>query len=228
MRKDNLKVILLASLVANMLLLPLNYLSLKIPTARLGIYEALASKIMGNPEIVFTGDSITSGGGIWAFRINRYNLRTVNLAVGGASTEDVKLYTLRAIEKTPNLKRIFVMSGRNDMPTNYKKGNAQLSISEYKQILSAALKKGISIYVTSTLYRADEQYPEIVDELNAFLKQYCIENGQMYIDLNAELSSNGKLRQEFTKDGDGSHINEKAYDIWAGMIRSALTHNETL
>ncbi len=218
MRKFNVKVILLISLAANILLLPLNYLSWKVADARFAIYEYVAENIMGNPEIVFTGDSITRNGGIWAFRINRYDFRTSNIAISGIDVNGIKYITLKAIDKKP--KCIFIMAGRNDMPTNYKEGNAQSTISTYKQLLDMAIKKGIKVYVTSTLYWVYESHPEIIDELNTFLNEYCTENGQVYIDLNAKLSSNGKLREEFTPDG--VHINEKAYDIWAGMIARVL------
>ena len=201
-----------------MLLLPLNYLALGVPNARYEIYESLARHIMGNPEVVFTGDSITRGGGIWAFRIHRYDFKVSNIAKGGFDTDNVKAITLRELDKRP--KRLFIMSGRNDMAASYKNGNAKACIGMYREILNYAVHKGTRVYVTSTLYRADEQNPNIVDELNIFLREWCATNQQVYIDLNARLSEHGKLRQEFTTDG--CHINEGAYRIWAGMIRSLL------
>ena len=218
---NNRRLVLVFSLMLNVFLLPLNYLSLKVDNARYEIYEYLASKTEVNPEIIFTGDSITRNGGIWAFRIYRYNLRTINIAKGGFDTDGVKYITLRAMRSNP--KAIFIMSGRNDMPINYKAGNARLSIAEFKEILDAANQKRIMVFVTSTLYRADEQHPEIVDALNNYLKDYCNKNGQVYLDLNAKLSKRGKLCKEFTTDG--CHVNENAYDIWAGMITSNPTYN---
>lgn len=218
LRKVNAKVILLISLVAGILLLPYGYLSLQVNKPSFVIYEFLAKHIMGNPEVVFTGDSITYCGYIWAFRINNYYLTSSNIAISGIGMDKIKDITLRAIKNKP--KYIFIMGGRNDMPANYEKGNAQSTIATYKQILDAAVKNDIKVFVTSTLYRADEQNPQIIDELNTFLKEYCTENGQVYIDLNAKLSVNGKLRKDFTFDN--MHINDKAYKIWAEMIKSEL------
>ncbi len=201
-----------------MLLLPYGYLSLQVNKPGFAIYEFLARDIMGNPEVVFTGDSITYCGYIWAFKLNKYYLTSSNIAVSGIGMDKIKDITLKAIKNKP--KYIFIMGGRNDMPGNYEKGNAQSTISSYKQILDTAVKDDIKVFVTSTLYRADEQNPQIVDELNTFLKEYCRENGQIYLDLNAKLSINGKLRKDFTFDN--VHINDKAYKIWAEMIKSVL------
>lgn len=221
-RKRSIALLLMA-LVACMLWLELNYSTVKFNALKLEIYEYLASSIGGNPDIVFTGDSITLCGGIWAFKINRYDLRTSNIAKGGLDTSAVKDITLRAIEKQP--KQIFIMSGRNDMQYNYTNGNAELSISNYKDMLDAIVDKGIKVCVTSTLYSQYELYPQIVDELNAFLRKYCADNGQVFIDLNAMISSNGRLRPEFA--ADSVHINEKAYLIWAVLVKSVLNKNET-
>jgi hypothetical protein len=86
----------------------MNYLSLRIPDARLAIYEAIAAKV-SNPEIVFAGDSITLGGRIWGFRLNRYDFKTSNIAKGSIHVDDIEAYTLRALEKSP--KCLFIMGG---------------------------------------------------------------------------------------------------------------------
>jgi hypothetical protein len=107
--KSNLwKIILCLSLLLNLALLPVNYLALTIPDAKLAIYEAIATKV-SNPEIVFVGDSITLGGGIWGFRLHRYDFKTSNIAKGGIHLDDIKFYTLMALEKSP--KCLFIMGG---------------------------------------------------------------------------------------------------------------------
>jgi lysophospholipase L1-like esterase len=77
------------------------------------------------------------------------------------------------------------------------------------------------VYVTSTLYRTDENRREIVDELNAYLKEWCNSNVQTFIDLNARISTGGKLRQEFALK-DGVHLKEAGYDIWSEMIKASF------
>jgi lysophospholipase L1-like esterase len=94
-------------------------------------------------------------------------------------------------------------------------------IRNYGETLDAALARHVKVYVTSTLYRTDENHREIVDELNAYLKEWCNSNAQTFIDLNAKFSASGKLRQEFALK-DGVHLNEAGYDTWAEMIRVSL------
>jgi hypothetical protein len=219
LRKVIAKVILLILIVANLFFLPYGYISLQgHGDACFVMYEFVTERVIGNPEIVFTGDSITHDGYIWASKISQSYFRTSNIARRGLKIDDIKCITLKAIDKKP--KYIFIMGGRNDMPTNYNYGNAQSTIASYKQILDTAVRYDIKVCVTSTLYSSKEPNAGIVDELNTFLKEYCANNGQIYIDLNSKLSANCELRREFTTDG--IHINASAYDIWAGMIKSVL------
>ena len=46
------------------------------------LYKHLQARL-GRPEIVFIGDSITLGGGIWALHIGEYNFNVWNYGYGG-------------------------------------------------------------------------------------------------------------------------------------------------
>ena len=75
------------------------------------LYEAVAERI-GRTEIAMIGDSITQGGGIWCFRLDRPFGSVRNFGHSGLYVEQMKYQAELAVAS--GVKDVFVMGGIND------------------------------------------------------------------------------------------------------------------
>jgi alpha-glucosidase len=93
--------------------------------------------------------------------------------------------------------------------------------ANYQAILEKLLQNHIDPVVTLTIYEQnDPDSKKEVDELNHFLVQFCKEHHITYIDLNPFISDSTGLKAEYAVDK--THLNEKAYRIWAREIAAVL------
>lgn len=177
------------------------------------------SSVVSAP-IVFFGNSITFGGD-WNTLLERDSI--VNQGIVSDNTVGM-LHRLRFVyQLKPTV--CFVMAGINDI---YADIPVEKIFDNYKKIIDTLRTKNITPIIQSTLHvnpkwkRADLKNPE-VKKLNALLSDYCADNSITFVDLNAVLSTNGVLNDEFTKDG--VHLTPAAYSVWSTMIIPILqTH----
>lgn len=162
-------------------------------------------------DVVFFGDSITCGGD-W----NEYfeDLTVCNLAVPGDSIEE-GLYRTEAVANLEP-EKIFVMIGVN----NISRSGYEENISEkYRELIEEFSDTGAEIYIQSILpvREPSEVSNERIDTVNEILMDIAEEYSCTYIDLHTSFSDeNGELIEEYSKDG--THINEKGYELWVSLI----------
>ena len=160
------------------------------------------------------GDSITDGAE-WQELFK--NHAVVNRGIGGDTTEGV-LNRMSSIISS-NSEKAFIMIGIND----FGRGDSVNDVySNYQQIIKELKSNQIMPYIQSTILANGNaaRLNSSISELNIKLKELAAKEGLVYVDLNEGLSSNGILKNEFTRDG--VHLNGKGYFVWKGMIEPYL------
>jgi lysophospholipase L1-like esterase len=172
---------------------------------------------MSSADVVFLGNSITFGGA-WNELLGRE--RIVNRGIGGDNTVGM-LHRLQYVyQLKPKL--CFVMAGINDI---YADVPVERIFNNYKQIIDTLMIHRITPVIQSTLLvnpkwkRAAEKNIE-VKELNRLLMEYAVGKNIEYVDLNAVLSINDVLKEEYTTDG--VHLTAMAYDRWRELLLPIL------
>jgi lysophospholipase L1-like esterase len=163
--------------------------------------------------IVFFGNSITFAGD-WKTLLGRDSI--VNQGIGGDNTLGM-LHRLQYVYQL-HPKLCFIMAGINDI---YADVPVEKIFENYKKIIDTLRAKNITPIIQSTLHvnpkwkRTELKNPE-VKQLNALLSEYCTINNITFIDLNAKLSTNGILKDQYTIDG--VHLTPAAYAVWSEII----------
>ncbi len=160
------------------------------------------------------GNSITAQGK-WVELLKRTDVLTQ--ALPGQNT----YHFLRAIDPMvidhhPQI--CFVMGGINDITVGVSPDKIQ---NNYRQILETLVRHDIQPVVTLTLY--EQNNPESrseVSRLNQFLIEYCSKNQIDFLDINPFIADSTGLKSEYAVDK--THLNEKAYLIWAREISRLL------
>ncbi|MCE7067856.1 GDSL-type esterase/lipase family protein [Dyadobacter sp. CY326] len=170
--------------------------------------------VKGNPTIVMYGNSITAQGK-WTALLDRTDV--LNSGLPGMSTYHfLQLLQSHVIDLHPKI--CFVKGGINDITVGVSQDKMQ---GFYKAILDKLLAKKIIPVVTLTVYEQNDPISKKeVDTLNSFLIKYCQQHQIEHIDLNQFISDSTGLKAEFAVDK--THLNEKAYEIWAGEIKRVL------
>lgn len=173
-------------------------------------------------DVVMLGNSITAGAE-WSELLGRPHV--INRGIGG----DNLVGFLHRLEFVLPLrpKLCFVMGGINDLYAGY---TPEQVARNYASLVDSLQNASITPIVQSTLHvsprwrNAEEKNSEVA-RLNELLRTLCRERGIDFIDLNAELSEHGRLRDEFTTDG--VHLTPPAYGVWARVLE-ALLHRHGL
>ncbi len=168
-------------------------------------------------DIVMLGNSITYGGQ-WNDLLGRTGI--ANRGIGGDNTLGM-LHRMHSVYQL-HPKVCFIMAGINDL---YADISVERTFSQYIMIIDTLRAYNIIPIVQSTLYvnpkwkRAEEKNKEVA-LLNTFLLEYTSKNHIEFVDLNAAVSVNHELRNEFTTDG--VHLTAAAYKIWRAMLEPLL------
>jgi lysophospholipase L1-like esterase len=168
----------------------------------------------GNASIVMFGDSITAQGK-WAELLGRTDV--VNSGFPGLCTwHFLGMLQSQIIDIQPEI--CFVMGGINDITV----GVAPEKILEhYQAILETISKNKIIPVVTLTVYEQnDPMSKKSVVRLNELLIKYCTDNKIEYMDINPYISDSTGLNPLYAVDR--THLNGKAYKIWAAEINKVL------
>ena len=167
-------------------------------------------------EVVMIGDSLTADGP-WNEIFPQ--VRIANRGIGGDRTIDIlqRMDPIFAVHP----QKAFLMVGLNDLA--FGVGVDQV-FANYVQIVQQLQKKGITVYIESTIECSRATcgaQVDLVRRLNSKLKQYAQEQHIAYIDINQSLSSKeAGLLPKYTYDG--SHLLGRAYVIWAKAIETAI------
>lgn len=184
-------------------------------------------------DIVMLGDSRTDGVN-WNELLGRPNI------VSRGIPSDVTEGFLARMEYVYNLepKYCIVQGGLNDIYNwtavekiyqNYVRIISGLRSKEIKPILQSVIYAG-KIWGKDYLVRTNSKLKaedvnkernQEIEKLNRMLKSYAKRNNIIYIDLNADMSFRGFLKDELTHDG--VHLNARGYKIWGRKIDEVLT-----
>ena len=173
--------------------------------------------INGQFDIVMLGNSITEQIS-WNELLGRNDI--ANRGISGDITEGMLMRINSVLKLRPAL--CFLMGGINDITRRVSYDKTLSNITEIVNILTA---EGVETVVQSVLYTGDgfsgsDYNNPIITKLNADLKKLCDDKDIKFLDLNARLSQNRKLRPEFTHDG--LHLNAEGYAVWGNMLNSFL------
>jgi lysophospholipase L1-like esterase len=168
----------------------------------------------GHGKIVMFGNSITAQGK-WVELLGRTDV--VNSGLPGQCTYHfLELIQQQVVDVRPEI--CFVMGGINDITVGVAQEKLQ---ANYRAILERLVKNGIVPVVTLTIYEQNDPVSKKeVKILNDFLIQYCTDHNITYLDLNPLLSDATGLKPAYAVDK--THLNTKAYKIWAKEITRVL------
>lgn len=174
-------------------------------------------------QVIMLGNSLTQGGE-WDkyFPIQQ----PVNRGIAGDNTLGMLGRLHEIIAAKPY--KLFIMAGINDISLGRSNDKIMTGIkSMVYQVQEGS--PDTKIYIQSLLpinndnnrYRRMLKKEKQIEKLNKELKKFCKEAGITFIDIYpALLSGKRKLNAEYT--GDGLHLTDKGYAIWAEQIRSYI------
>ena len=190
-----------------------------------GNYKKVIKEFKSNPlnygDIVFLGNSITSGGKDWSKRLKHPNIR--NRGIGGDVTDGVLARIDEIIYFKP--KAVFLLIGINDLWNNNSPNNPSAeyianNIIQIAQVINAETPK-TKIYVQTVLPIEKEQYKSSILKVNEIIKSNEKENLYQIVDLySIFVNENGLIRKELSTDG--IHLNEMGYDAWVEFIKPLI------
>lgn len=178
-------------------------------------WERSLEQLNCDADIVFYGDSLTSGGN---FQNYFPDWKIVNLGIPGDSLQGMKNRAEMLSSVTPE--KIFIMGGINSLTDK----NSDSAFQDYKNMLNAVLDAvpDAQIYIESILPISLEKEKECADNsvitaFNQRLESLALEKNLTYIDLYSLYVLNGEINPELTKDG--VHLQPSAYEYWFSEIQ---------
>lgn len=170
-----------------------------------------------NYDVVFIGDSLIDGGD-WYDIFPDY--RIANRGIRGDTTTGV-LNRMDTIVNT-RAKTAFIMIGINDIDDGV---SLELVVDNYIKIIELLGDNNINVVVQSTLLTDGVIRDNgLVAALNEQLLSYCEANTISFIDVNKQLSKNGRL--DLQVSSDGLHLNGLGYQRWAALIAPYIHPNQ--
>lgn len=216
-------IVLVGSLALNVLITVPGLLLLAFSSSiQFALYQNILAPRFGRPDVVFIGDSITRGGGLWGLRIGRYDFTVWNYAHDGFMTRQVLVLAKQVAAARSRV--AFVMAGTNDPDQENGREAAIQSAHYYFELLDTLIKANVEPVIQLTIYRQDDPNTGFIDELNAMLVAYAKEHNLKIIDLNRVLAPKKSLLPKYSLDG--VHLTEAAYDVWAEEVQRVLSEVE--
>ena len=194
----------------------------------------LAMPSAGEDRVVFMGDSITD---IWNLAKYFPGKPYVNRGIGGQTTPQMLIrFRPDVIALRPNV--VVIMAGTNDIAGNTGPMSLAEIESNYATLAELARAHSIRVVLSSVIpvnnYTERSKMffplrsPEQILELNRWMKNYCAQNGCVFLDyFTPMVDDKGLLKADLAEDG--LHPNDKGYAIMAPLaqkaIEQALTSN---
>ena len=163
-------------------------------------------------DVVMLGDSITHRVN-WSELLNKNTI--VNRGINGDITEGLLNRLANIIQLSP--KKVFIMGGINDLSYEVE---IDAIYSNYISIVTTLKRHGIEVFIQSTLFTSRDKLNKGVKILNKKLEAYAFSNDIVFINLNAKLSNNGRLMDDYTTDG--VHLNPQGYNLWKEELRAYI------
>jgi lysophospholipase L1-like esterase len=177
---------------------------------------------------VFLGNSITQ---MWAgmrpdfFKDNNY----LGRGIGGQTTPQMlSRFRMDVVELKPQV--VVINGGINDIATNSGTYDFEFTFGSIKSMAEIAHANGIKVILTSVLPASEIPWrkeipavPAKIDQLNAAIKEYCIENGFTYVDYYSQLiSKDGRkgMPEQYTMDG--VHVTVAGYEVMEKIVKQTI------
>lgn len=199
--------------------------------AQLGRYReanaALNAPKPGEQRVIFFGDSITD-----AWHLDQYfsGKGYINRGIGGQTTSQMVVrFHQDVIDLKPAV--VVILAGTNDIAGNTGAISVPDIEANYEALAELARAHQIRVVFSSVLpvhgYTTQSQNffaqrsPAKILELNAWLKNYCAKNGEVYLDyFSATVDGQGLLKKDLAVDG--LHPNDAGYKIMAPLAEAAI------
>lgn len=188
----------------------------------------LAPPTSGEPRVVFFGDSITD---MWKLDESFPGKHYINRGISGQTTPQMLVrFRQDVIDLRPAV--VVILAGTNDIAGNTGPESLDQIQNDYASLADLARANGIRVVFSSVLpingYTPRalnfflQRSPEKILALNVWLKNYCAENGIVYLDyFSAMVDERGYLKQNLTQDG--LHPNAAGFAIMAPLAEAAIT-----
>lgn len=195
---------------------------------------ALEAPRPGEPRVVFFGDSITdnwSKAGYGGFFPGR---PYVNRGIGGQTTSQM-LLRFRADVLDIKAGVVVILAGTNDIAGNAGPVTLETVESNLTAMAELARAHGVRVVLASLLPVADgkldakgqpivrttDRPAAKVQALNAWLAEYALKNGGVYLDYHSAVAdAGGRLKPEL--NDDGLHPNAAGYAVMAPLAERAI------
>lgn len=179
---------------------------------------------IGKKDVVFLGNSLTEGGK-WAELLRKKNIR--NRGVSGDVAMGVYDRLYQILPGAP--KKIFFLIGVNDVSHDLTVDSIVAAITQVVDRIQSEspatklyLQSLLPINESSGRYKRLTGKTELIPEINQRLEQLAKERKISFVHLYPLFVKPGTnvLREELT--GDGLHLNEEGYKIWAKALKPYL------
>jgi len=191
----------------------------------------LAAPAADEQRVVFFGDSITD---IWKLDDSFPGKHYINRGIGGQTTPQMLVrFRPDVIELKPAV--VVVLAGTNDIAGNTGDETLEQIEGDYATMAELARANGIrpvfasvmpiNNYNPTALRFFLQRSPEKILALNVWLKNYCADQGLVYLDyFSAMVDERGMLKAELT--GDGLHPNAAGFAVMAPLAEAAIERAE--
>ena len=186
---------------------------------------ALAAPLPGENRVVFYGNSITD---VWAryFSTMFPGKPYVGRGISGQTTPQM-LVRFRQDVVALQPKVVVILAGTNDIAGNTGPSTLEMIEDNFASMVQIAKAHRIRVVLSSVLPVYDypwkpglEPAPKII-ALNAWLKRYAGETGEVYLDYHAAMAdARGGLPPALARDG--VHPTDAGYQIMAPLAESAI------
>jgi lysophospholipase L1-like esterase len=188
---------------------------------------SLQAPSAGENRVVFLGDSITDG-----WRLEEYfpGKPYLNRGIGGQTTPQMLIrFRSDVVDLQPKV--VVILAGTNDIAGNTGPMRLQDIEGNYASMAELARAHGIRVVFSSVVPINDytpraepfflQRSPAKILELNRWLKDYCVKNGDVYLDyFSAMVDEKGMLKRNLAEDG--LHPNQDGYKIMVPLAEDAI------
>jgi lysophospholipase L1-like esterase len=181
----------------------------------------------GENRVVFFGDSITD---IWHLDEYFPGKPYINRGIGGQTTPQMLVrFRQDVIDLHP--KAVLILAGTNDIAGNTGPMRLEDIEADYASLAELARAHDVKVIYASVLpvhnYTEKskdffaQRSPEKILELNAWLKNYCVKNGLVYLDyFSAVVDDKGLMKKDLADDG--LHPNAAGFKIMTPLAEAAI------
>jgi len=174
-----------------------------------------AEEITPAATVLMHGDSITAQGE-WATVLGRDDV--VNRGIPGYTTGQLIWTIKNGLADHPEADVWFLQGGINDLSLGV---SADRVYANYLTSVDSLQRNNKVPVVQSVILQENgAAINATISDLNQRLRAYCAANDVAYVDLNAVLAPEGRLRSDLTTDG--THLTPAAYVLWGERVQQAL------